>query len=260
MPQDALQKTAATQPYPVGADRVLPDCEEWRKQSTPKGFEIGCFFQPAVVQKPNVLAPNYGMRVAPMSYSPQTGYFYAVGAAGLSWLRRADDPYFFSTSFNSRVPGIGEPRLRRPGGDRQPDQQDRLEEGIPPRPAERGDDDGGRAAVSGVGRWQPRSVRREDRQRAVAVSNRRGGRAGRDVRDRRRAVHRDACRRERVGVQARRHAPARGRTGGPAAGSVHRSDPGHDADRDRVARHATPASPGRGTSPTSTRSRRIARG
>jgi alcohol dehydrogenase (cytochrome c) len=107
VPQDALQKTAATQPYPVGADRVLPDCEDWRKQSTPKGFEIGCFFQPAVVQKPNVLAPSYGMRVAPMSYSAQTGYFYAVGAAGLSWLRRAEDPHFFSTSFNSRVPGIG---------------------------------------------------------------------------------------------------------------------------------------------------------
>ncbi len=36
------------------------------------------------VQKPNVLAPNYGMRVAPMAYSPQTGYFYATGAAGLT--------------------------------------------------------------------------------------------------------------------------------------------------------------------------------
>jgi quinohemoprotein ethanol dehydrogenase len=106
VPQDALQKTAATQPYPVGADRVLPDCDEWRKQSTPKGFEIGCFFTPPMVQKPNVLAPAYGMRVAPMGYSPQTGYFYAIGAAGLSWLRRADDPHFFSTSFNGRVPGL----------------------------------------------------------------------------------------------------------------------------------------------------------
>ena len=73
----------------------------------PKGFEIGCFFAPAVVQKPNVLAPNYGMRVAPMAYSPQTGYFYATGASSLTWLRRADDPHFFSNTFNSRVPGIG---------------------------------------------------------------------------------------------------------------------------------------------------------
>ena len=100
------QKTAATQPFPVGADRVLEDCDSWRKQATPKGFEIGCFFTPALVQKPNVLAPDYGMRVAPMAYSPQTGYFYATGASSLTWLRRADDPYFFSNSFNSRVPGL----------------------------------------------------------------------------------------------------------------------------------------------------------
>jgi len=48
------------------------------------------------------------MRVAPMSYSPQTGYFYAVGERSLKWLRRSEDPYFFSNAFNSRVPGINE--------------------------------------------------------------------------------------------------------------------------------------------------------
>ena len=106
VPQDALQKTSPTQPFPVGADRVLDDCDAWKSRATPKGFEIGCFFTPAIVQKPNVLAPNYGMRVAPMSFSPQTGYFYATGAAGLTWLRRAEDPHFFSNSFNARVPGI----------------------------------------------------------------------------------------------------------------------------------------------------------
>ncbi len=105
VPQDAVQKSAATQPFPVGADRALADCQEWRKQTTPKGFEIGCFFTAASVQKPNVLAPNYGMRVAPMAYSPKTGYLYAAGASGLEWLRRAEDPSFFS-SFNARVPGL----------------------------------------------------------------------------------------------------------------------------------------------------------
>ncbi len=104
--QDALQKTSPTQPFPVGADRVLDDCDVWKTRPTPKGFEIGCFFTPASVQRPNVLAPNYGMRVAPMSFDTQTGYFYATGAAGLSWLRRADDPHFFSNSFNNRVPGV----------------------------------------------------------------------------------------------------------------------------------------------------------
>jgi len=104
--QDAFQKTAATQPFPVGADRVLDDCEAWRKQATPKGFEIGCFYQAASVQKPDVLAPAWGMRVAPMSFSPDTGYVYVTGAAGLAWLRRAEDPAFFSTTFNQRVPGM----------------------------------------------------------------------------------------------------------------------------------------------------------
>jgi alcohol dehydrogenase (cytochrome c) len=108
VPQDAFQKTAATQPFPAGADRVLDDCDAWRKKPTPKGFEIGCFFQAASVQKVNVLAPAWGMRVAPMAYSPETGYIYVTGSAGLSWLRRADDPAFFSTTFNSRVPGINE--------------------------------------------------------------------------------------------------------------------------------------------------------
>jgi alcohol dehydrogenase (cytochrome c) len=85
---------------------VLPDCDYWKKQATPKGFEIACFFTAASVQKPNVLAPTWGMRVAPMSYSPQTGYLYTTGAANLSWLRRVEDPNFFSTNWNTRVPGI----------------------------------------------------------------------------------------------------------------------------------------------------------
>jgi alcohol dehydrogenase (cytochrome c) len=108
VPQDTQQKTSPTQPFPVGADRVLDDCEQWRKQAIPKGFEVGCFFTPASVQKPNVLAPNYGMRVAPMAYSPETKYFYATGASSLTWLRRADDPFFFSNGWNSRVPGLNE--------------------------------------------------------------------------------------------------------------------------------------------------------
>jgi PQQ-dependent dehydrogenase (methanol/ethanol family) len=106
VPQDAFQKTAATQPYPVGADHVLPDCEDWKKQPLPRGFELGCFFTPAIVGKENVLAPVYGMRATPMSFDPQTKYFYVTGNAGLQWFRRAEDPDFYSGSFNSRVPGL----------------------------------------------------------------------------------------------------------------------------------------------------------
>ena len=70
-PQDAHQKTAATQPFPVGADRVLDDCEAWRTKAIPKGFEVGCFFTPPAVAKP-ILAPSYGMRVRRWLHSPRT--------------------------------------------------------------------------------------------------------------------------------------------------------------------------------------------
>ncbi len=106
VPQDAFQKTAATQPYPVGADHVLPDCDDWKKQPLPRGFELGCFFTPSSVEKPNVLAPVYGMRVTPMAFDPQTQFFYVTGNAALQWLRRAEDPDFYSLSFNGRVPGL----------------------------------------------------------------------------------------------------------------------------------------------------------
>ena len=106
VPQDAFQKTAATQPYPVGADHVLPDCGDWQKQPLPRGFELGCFFTPASVDKPNIIAPVYGMRATPMAFDPQTRFFYVTGNAGLQWFRRVEDPDFFSLTFNSRVPGL----------------------------------------------------------------------------------------------------------------------------------------------------------
>jgi quinohemoprotein ethanol dehydrogenase len=106
VPQDAFQKTAATQPYPVGADTVLPDCGDWKKESLPRGFELGCFFTPASVDKPNVIAPVYGMRATPMAFDPQTHFFYVTGNAALQWFRRTEDPDFFSLTFNSRVPGL----------------------------------------------------------------------------------------------------------------------------------------------------------
>ena len=107
VPQDTLQKTAATQPFPAGADSALPSCDAWKKQSLPRGFALECdFYTPASVQKPNLLTPTFGMRVAPMAYSPGTGYFYATGNAALGWLRRDQNPWFFSNTFNQRVPGL----------------------------------------------------------------------------------------------------------------------------------------------------------
>jgi PQQ-dependent dehydrogenase (methanol/ethanol family) len=105
--QDAYQKTAATQPYPVGEQAVLPDCDYWKTQTLPAGFDLGCFFTAASVDKQNLLVPVYGMRSTPMSYSPQTRFFYATGGAGLQWFRRSSDPDFYSLGFSNRVPGLG---------------------------------------------------------------------------------------------------------------------------------------------------------
>lgn len=106
VPQDAFQKTAKTQPYPVGAEPVLPDCNYWKTQPLPAGFKLGCFFTPASVDTPNLLGPVYGMRSTPMAFDPQTDYFYATGNAGLQWFRRTKDPDFFSLAFSNRVPGL----------------------------------------------------------------------------------------------------------------------------------------------------------
>jgi quinohemoprotein ethanol dehydrogenase len=103
--QDKTSRTLPTQPYPAGADRMLDDCEAWGKKTIPAGFKLGCFFSPASMDVPNLLTPAWGMRATPMAYSPQTGYFYALGNSSLQWFRRAEDPYVFILG-GGRVPGM----------------------------------------------------------------------------------------------------------------------------------------------------------
>lgn len=94
VPQDPTLKSSATQPFPVGADMLVPDCEAYRDK-VPRGFELGCQFTPPSTT-PNMLATGFSVRVTPMSYSPQTGYFYAQGSSGLALRRRiTDDPWYW---------------------------------------------------------------------------------------------------------------------------------------------------------------------
>jgi quinohemoprotein ethanol dehydrogenase len=109
VPQNTFQKTAATQPFVVGAESILPECSWW-KDKLPAGFVLGCTFQPPSMpppsrDPPNILAPRTSVRFVPMSYSPQTGYIYAVGSANLEWRHRADDP-FYAFGDTGRVPGL----------------------------------------------------------------------------------------------------------------------------------------------------------
>jgi quinohemoprotein ethanol dehydrogenase len=109
VPQNAFQKTAATQPHAVGADSVLPDCDWW-KDKVPAGFVLACMYQPPSMpppssDPPNLVAPRTSVRFIPMSYSPQTGFFYIVSAANLEWRRRGDDP-FYAYGPVGHVPGL----------------------------------------------------------------------------------------------------------------------------------------------------------
>jgi quinohemoprotein ethanol dehydrogenase len=104
VPQDARLKTAATQPFPVGAERIGPTCVD--EETAPRGFELGCWFDTVYSEKPNILLPVVNMRQAPMSYDPETGYFYAMAQATPVWFARTtEDPF---TNIQMRPPESSE--------------------------------------------------------------------------------------------------------------------------------------------------------
>ena len=100
VPQDAYQRTVPTQPFPVGAESILPDCSFWRDR-VPPPFELNCSgFTPPSVDQQTVVAPGVPIprvRVTPMSHSPQTGYIYAQGVAAVGRAQRFADPWLVNT-------------------------------------------------------------------------------------------------------------------------------------------------------------------
>lgn len=88
--QDIRLRTSPTQPFPVNADEFGPNCAD--HESAPEGFELGCYFDPAYFDKPGVVVPLLNVRQAPMSYDPQTGYFYVMGVVSAWWYRRLENP------------------------------------------------------------------------------------------------------------------------------------------------------------------------
>ena len=98
--QNARLATAPTQPYPVGAESVGPRCVP--QELVPPAFKLGCVYDPVDYTDPNTVVPT-DARNAPMSYSPDTGYFYVSAGVNASWIRRADNPYFFIIP---SVPGL----------------------------------------------------------------------------------------------------------------------------------------------------------
>ena len=104
VPQNPDLFTAPTQPYPRDATSILPPCESLRTK-IPRGFVLGCAFDPPSHDVPNRLAQFASVRITPMSYDPHTGYFFAQGTNALMWQGTADDPYVWITNINgARVP------------------------------------------------------------------------------------------------------------------------------------------------------------
>jgi len=104
VPQDPRQKTSPTQPFPVGADRVGPDCTP--PELLPSGFKAGCYFDVIRADVPNAAQPHMTARFAPMAYSPQTGYFYVTTCVDPKLLLRGEDGWGGLTGTFLRPPGF----------------------------------------------------------------------------------------------------------------------------------------------------------
>jgi len=91
VPQEPRQKTAKTQPFPIG-DAIVPQCAEPMAAS---GYEkAGCIFE-AFWEEPVLIQPSGigGTNWAPMSYNPETGSFYVPGTIRTSAFARYGDTY-----------------------------------------------------------------------------------------------------------------------------------------------------------------------
>ena len=139
--KDKLQRTASTQPFPADAESALPPCDAWKKESMPRGFDLRCdYYTPASVEKANLLTPTFGMRVAPMAYSPDRDRTPLAtprsAGCGATRIRGSSATRLISVFRDSQS------RPWRAGGHRQPDEQGGVEEEFR-RAAEWRDDDPG---------------------------------------------------------------------------------------------------------------------
>jgi alcohol dehydrogenase (cytochrome c) len=88
VPQEPRQKTAQTQPFPIG-DATVPHCAD-----PLPGFRTGCIFEP-FWEDPVVIQPSGqgGTNWSPMPYSPDTGYLYVPGTIRSSAFTRIARQY-----------------------------------------------------------------------------------------------------------------------------------------------------------------------
>ena len=105
VPQEPRQKTAKTQPYPIG-DATVPQCAE-----PLEGYEkAGCIFEP-FWEEPVIIQPSGqgGTNWSPMPYDPDTGYFYVPGTIRTSVFSRVPSQYTAGLRYTNgtQAPPIG---------------------------------------------------------------------------------------------------------------------------------------------------------
>ena len=108
VPQEPRQKTAKTQPFPVG-DAIVPQCAD-----VLSGYaKAGCIFEP-FWDTPVLIQPSGigGTNWSPVPYSPVTGYFYVPGTVRTSSFTRYDNKYTLGKRYTggSQQAPIGSPQ------------------------------------------------------------------------------------------------------------------------------------------------------
>ena len=108
VPQEPRQKTAKTQPFPLG-DATVPQCAD----SLPGYDKAGCIFEP-FWETPVVIQPSGdgGTNWSPVPYSPSTRYFYVSGTVRTSAYTRSGKREFVpgkSYGRGSQVTPVGSP-------------------------------------------------------------------------------------------------------------------------------------------------------
>jgi quinohemoprotein ethanol dehydrogenase len=107
VPQEPRQKTAKTQPYPIG-DATVPLCAQ-----PMEGYEkAGCIFE-AFWDEPVLIQPSGqgGTNWSPMPYDPDTGYLYVPGTIRTSVFSRVPSQYSTGQRYTNgtQAPPIGSP-------------------------------------------------------------------------------------------------------------------------------------------------------
>ena len=113
VPQEPRQKTAKTQPFPIG-DTFVPTCPE--QDSVSSDYKSSCVFG-AYWDEPIVMAPGTlgGLSWAPMTYSPQTKNIYVCGGILNSAFSLRAQTFDEATGRLTTAPGTGRGFFRPPG-------------------------------------------------------------------------------------------------------------------------------------------------